>query len=122
MAEANHGIRDLPTKKVQSILESNSINDSQHTLLLVPDGTMDATGLSSVQQNLSSSFNCLQKGIASHMGRSMNQQQQPIEIEVDTEQLSPTSLCTQLAAYQNTIRDVHDQNQQMLSYLDILKQ
>ena len=32
-------------------------------------------------------------------------------MEVDTEKLSPTTLCTQLAAYQNTIRDLHDQHQ-----------
>ena len=32
-------------------------------------------------------------------------------MEVDADQLSPTSLWTQLAAYQNTVKDLHDQNE-----------
>ena len=32
-------------------------------------------------------------------------------MEVDADQLSPTSLQTQLAAYQNTVKDLHDQNE-----------
>ena len=31
-------------------------------------------------------------------------------MEVDVEQLSPTSLRIQLAAYQNTVDDLYDQN------------
>ena len=31
-------------------------------------------------------------------------------MEVDAEQLSPTSLRTQLAAYQSTVRNLHKQN------------
>ena len=58
MGEANN-IRNLPMEQVQSILEGYSDNDSQRSLLHVPDGTIYATGLSSVRQNLSSSFNHL---------------------------------------------------------------
>ena len=31
-------------------------------------------------------------------------------MEIDAEQLSPTSLCTQLTAYQSTVRNLHKQN------------
>ena len=48
MAEANHGIRDLAMEGVQSILDGESENDSQRSLLQVPDATIDATGLSSI--------------------------------------------------------------------------
>ena len=44
MAEATHGIRDLAMEGVQSILDGELENDSQHSLLQVPD----ATGLSSI--------------------------------------------------------------------------
>ena len=74
-------------------------NDSQHSLLQVPNATIDATGLSSIQQNLSLSFDRLRRGIASHIGRNTNQLQNQTDMEIDAEQLSPTSLCTQLAAY-----------------------
>ena len=94
MAEATHGIRDLAMERVQSILDGESENDSQRSLPQVPDATKDATGLSSIQQNLSSSFNCLQRSIA----------------KIDAEQLSPTYLHPQLAAYQNTVKDLYDQN------------
>ena len=59
MAESIQGIRALPIGDVQSILEGESENDSQHSLLHVPDATIDTTGFSSVRQNLSSSFNRL---------------------------------------------------------------
>ena len=66
----------------------------------MPDATIDATGLSSIR-----------RGIASHIGRNTNQPQTHVEMEVDAEQLSPTTLGTQLAAYQNTVKDLHDQNE-----------
>ena len=81
---------------VQSILDGESENDSQHSLPQLPDATIDGTGLSSVRQNLSSSFNHLQKGIANHIGRGTNQSKNPTNMEVDTDQLSPTTLQTQL--------------------------
>ena len=59
---------------------------------------------------LLTSFNRLQRGIANCIGRHTNQPQNPVDMEVDAEQLSPTSLHTQLAAYQSTVRDLHDQN------------
>ena len=111
MTEANHGIRDLTMEGVQSILDRESENDSQHSLPQVPDATIDATGLSSIQQNLSSSFNRLRRGITNCIGRNTNQSQNPVDMEIHAEQWSPTSLCTQLAAYQNTVKDLHDQNQ-----------
>ena len=55
MAEAN-GIPDLPKEGVQSILEGYSVNDSNRSLPQVPSETL---GLSSIRQNLSSSFNHL---------------------------------------------------------------
>ena len=69
MAEANHCIRDLATEGVQSFLDRESENDSQCLLPQVPDTTIDATGLSSVRQNLSSSFNRLRRGIANRIGK-----------------------------------------------------
>ena len=105
MAESLQGIRALPMGDVQSILEGESENDSQHLLSQVPDATVDTTGLSSICQNLSSSFNCLRRGLASHIGRHTNQSQNPVDMEVDVEQLSPTSLHTQLA-----VKDLHNQN------------
>ena len=38
-----------------------------------------------------------------------NQLQNQTPMEVDAEQLSPTSLCTQLTAYQTTVRNLHAQ-------------
>ena len=110
MAEAN-GIHDLPMEQVQSILEGYSDNDSQRSLPQVPDTTIDGTDLSSVRQNLSSSFNRLRRGIASCMGRNTNQPQAHVEMEVDAEQLSPNSLHTQLAACQTTVKGLHEQNE-----------
>ena len=111
MAEANHGICDIAMKGVQNILEGYSENDSLCSLLQVPDATIDATGLSNVRQNLSSSLNHLRRGITSCISRNTNQVQNPKDMEIDAKQLSRTSLLTQLAAYQNTVRDFHDQNQ-----------
>ena len=72
MAEANHGICDLPMEGVQNILEGYSDNDSQRSLLQVPDAIIDGTGLSSIHQNLSLPFICLRRCIASHIGRNTN--------------------------------------------------
>ena len=107
MAEAN-GIRDLPSEGVQSILEGYSDNNSQRSLPQVPN---ESIGLSSVRQNLSSSFNCYRRGIFSRISRYTNQPQTHVEMEVDVEQLSPTSLRAQLTAYQNTVKDLHNQNE-----------
>ena len=68
MAESLQGIRALPMGDIQSILEGESEDDSQHSLPQVPDTTVDTTGLSSIHQNLSSSFSHLQRGLASHIG------------------------------------------------------
>ena len=59
MAKAAQDIRDLMTKGVQSSLDGESDNDSQRSLPQVPDATINGTGLSSVRQNLSFSFNRL---------------------------------------------------------------
>ena len=48
MAETN-GIRDLPKRDVQSILEGYSVNDGQRSLPQVPNETL---GLSSVSHTL----------------------------------------------------------------------
>ena len=111
MTEANHGIRDLATEGIQSILDGESDNDIQCSLLQVPDTTIHVTGLSSIRQNLSSSFNHLWRGIANHISRGTNQSQNPTDIQVDTDQLSPTILRTQLVTYQNMVDDIYDQNQ-----------
>ena len=106
MAEAN-GIRELPKEGVQSILKGYSVNNSDRSLPQVPNETL---GLSSVRQNLSSSFNWLRRGITNCIGRNTNQPQNQTPMEVDAEQLSPTSLHTQLTAYQSTVRTLHEQN------------
>ena len=106
MAEAN-GICDLPKEGAQSILKGYSVNNSDRSLPQVPNETL---GLSSVRQNLSSLFNHLGRGITNHIGRNINQPQSQTPMEVDTEQLSPTSLRTQLTAYQSTVRNLHEQN------------
>ena len=106
MAEAN-GIRELTKEGVQSILKGYSVNDSDRSLPQVPNETL---GLSSIRQNLSSSFNRLRRGITNRIGKNTNQPQNQTPMEVDTEQLSPTSLCTQLTAYQSTVRTLHEQN------------
>ena len=77
MAESIQGIRALPMGDIQSILEGESENDSQRSLPQVPDATIDATGLSSMRQNLSLSFSPLRKGIVAHIGRNTNQTNQP---------------------------------------------
>ena len=110
MAESQQGIRALRTGDVQSILEGESENDSQRSLPQVPNETIDATGLSGVRQNLSSSFNHFRRGLASAISRHPTQQQNQASVEVDADQLSPTSLRTQLTTYQATVRDLHDQN------------
>ena len=120
MAEAQ-GIRDLTTEGVQSILDGESDNDSQCSLPQVPDATIDRTGLSSIRQNLSSSFNHLWRGITNCIGRDTNQSQNPTDMEIDTEQLSPTSLRTQLVTYQNTVKDLYYQNQRNAELLGRLE-
>ena len=106
MAEAN-GIRDLPKQGVQSILEGFSIDDSERSLPQVPNETL---GLSSVSQTLSFSFNRLRRGITNRIGKHTSQPQHQTSTEVDTEQLSTTSLRTHLTAYQATVRTLHEQN------------
>ena len=106
MAEAN-GICELPKEGIQSILEGYSVNDSNRSLPQVFNETL---GLSSIRQNLSSSFNRLQRGITNRIGKMTSQLQSQTPMEVDTEQLSPTNLRTQLTAYQSTVRTLHKQN------------
>ena len=106
MAEAN-GIRDLPKQGVQSILKGFSIDDSERSLPQVPNETL---GRSSVSQTLSSSFNRLQRGITNRIGKHTSQPQHQTSNEIDADQLSPTSLCTHLTAYQATVRTLHKQN------------
>ena len=117
MAEAN-GIRDLPKEGVQSILEGYSVNNSDRSLPQVPNETL---GLSSIRQNLSSLFNCLRRGITNRIGRNTNQLQSQTPMEVDTEQLSPNSLCIQLTAYQSTVRSLHKQNDRNAELLRCLE-
>ena len=105
MAEAT-GIRELPKQGIQSILKGYSVNDSQRSLPQVPNETL---GLSSVSQTLSS-FNRLRRGITNRIGKHTSQPQHQVPAEIDTEQLSPTSLCTHLTAYQSTVRTLHKQN------------
>ena len=112
MAETSQGIHALQTGDIQSILEGEPENDNQCSLLQVPNKTIDTMGLSSVCQNLSSSFNRLRRGLANCIGRQSNQPQNTIDMEVDTDQLSRNSLRNQLSAYQNTVRDLHAQNNQ----------
>ena len=106
MAEAN-GICKLAKEGIQSILKGYSVNTSNRSLPQVPNETL---GLSSIRQNLSSSFNRLRRGITNRIGKNNNQPQNQTPMEVDAEQLSPTSLCTQLTAYQSTVRTLHEQN------------
>ena len=106
MAEAN-GIHELTKEGIQSILEGYSVNNSDRSLSQVPNETL---GLSSIRQNLSSLFNRLRRGITNRIGKNTSQLQNQTPMEVDTEQLSPTSLHTQLTAYQSTVRTLHEQN------------
>ena len=101
MAEGN-GIHELPKEGVQSILEGYSVNNSDRSLPQVPNETL---GLSSIRQNLSSSFNRLRRGITNCIGKNTSQLQNQTPMEVDTDQLSPTSLRTQLTVYQSTVRN-----------------
>ena len=106
MAEAN-SICELPKEGIQSILEGYSVNDSDRSLPQVPNKTL---GLSRMWQNLSSSFNRLRRGITNCIANITNQPQSQTPMEVDADQLSPISLCTQLTAYQATVRNLHMQN------------
>ena len=107
---SQQGIRALRTGDVQSILKGESENDSQCSLPQVPNETIDATGLSGVRQNLSSSFSHFRRGLASAISRQPAQTQNPVSKDVNADQLSPISLQTQLTAYQATVRDLHEQN------------
>ena len=82
-------------------------HDSNRSLPQVPYETL---GLSNVRQNLSSSFNRLRRSITNHIGKHTSKPQHQAPIQVDAEQLSPTSLHTQLTAYQSTVRTSHEQN------------
>ena len=117
MAEAN-SIRVLPKEGVQSILEGYSVNDSDRSLPQVPNETL---GLSSIRQNVSSSFNHLRRGITNCIGRNTNQPQSQTPMEVDAEQLSPNSLHIQLTAYQSTVRNLHEQNDHNAEILGCLE-
>ena len=76
MAESLQGIRALPTGDFQSILEDEWENDSQRSLQQVPNETINATGLSSIHQNLSSSFSHLRRGLANCMADITNHKTQ----------------------------------------------
>ena len=117
MAEAN-GIRDLPKQGVQSILEGFSIDDSERSLPQVPNKTL---GWSSVSQTLSSSFNRLRRGITNRIGKHTSQPQHQTSNEIDTDQLSPTSLRTHLTTYQATVRTLHEQNDHNAELLGCLE-
>ena len=117
MAEAN-GICELPKQGVQSILEGYSVDDSERSLPQVPNETL---GLSSVSQTLSSSFNRLRRGITNRIGKHTSQPQHQTPIEVDAEQLSPTSLRTHLTAYQSMVRTLHEQNDRNAELLGCLE-
>ena len=117
MAEAN-GIHELSKQGIQSILKGYSVDDSERSLLQVPNETL---GLSSVSQTLSSSFNRLQRGITNQIGKHTSQPQHQTPTEVDTEQLSPTSLCTHLTAYQTTVRTLHEKNDRNAELLRCLE-
>ena len=117
MAEAN-GIHELPKQGIQSILEGYSVDDSDRSLPQVPNETL---GLSSISQTLSSSFNRLQRGISNHISKHTSQSQHQAPMEVDTEQLSPTSLPTHLTAYQSTVRTLHEQNDRSAEILGRLE-
>ena len=106
MAEAN-GICELPKQGIQSILKGYSIDDSDRSLPQVPNETL---GLSSISQTLSSSFNRLRRGITNRIGKHTSQPQHHVTMEIDAEQLSPTSLRTHLTAYQSTVKSLHEQN------------
>ena len=106
MAEAN-GFRELPKQGIQSILKGYSVDDSDRSLPQVPNETL---GLSSVSQTLSASFNRLRRGITNHIAKHTSQPQHQAPMEVDAEQLSPTSLHTQLTPYQSTVRTLHEKN------------
>ena len=117
MAEAN-GIRKLPKQGVQSILEGYSVDDRDRSLPQVCNETL---GLSSVSQTLSSSFNQLRRGITNRIGKHTSQLQHQTPMEVDAQQLSPTSLCTHLTAYQSTVRTLHEQNDRNTELLGCLE-
>ena len=117
MAEAN-GIHDLPKQGVQSILKGFSIDDSENSLPQVPNKTL---GRSSVSQTLSSSFNRLQRGITNRIGKHTSQPQHQTSNEIDADQLSPTSLCTHLTAYQAMVRTLHEQNNHNAELLGCLE-
>ena len=117
MAEAN-GIHELPKQGIQSILKGYSVDDSERSLPQVPNETL---GLSSVSQTLSSSFNRLRRGITNRISKHTSQPQHQTLTEVDAEQLSPTSLCTHLTAYQSTVRTLHEQNDRNAELLGCLE-
>ena len=61
--------------------------------------------------------------MASAIGRQPTQQQNPAGVEVNADQLLPTSLRTQLTAYQATVRDLHNQNNrnaELLGHLETM--
>ena len=117
MAEAN-GICELPKQGVQSILKGYSVDNSERSLPQVPNETL---GLPSVSQTLSSSFNRLRRGITNRIRKHTSQPQHQTSNEVDTEQLSPTSLRTHLTAYQATVRTLHEQNNHNAELLGCLE-
>ena len=117
MAEAN-GIHELPKQGIQSILEGYSVEDSDRSLPQVPNETL---GLSSISQTLSSSFNRLHRGITNRISKHTSQPQHQAPMEVDAEQLSPTSLHTHLTAYQSTVKTLHEQNDRNAELLGCLE-
>ena len=70
---------------------------------------------------MSSSFNRLRRGITNQIGKHTSQPQHQTPTEVDAEQLSPTSLCTHLTAYQSTVRTLHEQNDRNAELLGCLE-
>ena len=60
--------------------------------------------------NLSTSFKRFHQGIASCISWSSVQTQQQVNMDVDSNSMSPNTMHVQISTYQQTVRGLHKQN------------
>ena len=127
MAEARplSGIHNITSDGVRSMLDGDSLDDSQRTLPPVPEEPVGGASTSGLRQNLSASFQRLSQGLKSRLHRQQPSAtpNQPQAMDTDSEPASPNTMRLQLSTYERTVQDLYAQNTrnaEMLGRLETL--
>ena len=125
MAEARplSGIHNITSDSVRSMLDGDSLDDSQRTLPPVPEEPVGGASTSGLCQNLSASFQRLSQGLKSRLHRQQPSAtpSQPQAMDTDSEPASPNTMRLQLSTYECTVQDLYVQNTRNAEMLGRLK-